>query len=48
MDKNLQKQMAFNEKLNKLLEETWKKKSFNYDTIFIKNGEFKKQNTCFR
>jgi hypothetical protein len=28
MDKNLQKQMAFNENLNKLLEETKKKKTF--------------------
>ncbi len=27
MDKNLQKQMAFNEKLNKLLEKTQKKKT---------------------
>jgi hypothetical protein len=38
--------MAFNEKLNKLLEETQKKKPFNYDIIFTKNSEFKKQNTC--
>jgi len=42
MDKNLQKQMAFNEKLNRLMEETLKKKPFNYDTIFIENDEFKK------
>ncbi len=34
MDINLQKQIAFNEKLNKLLKETQKKKSFNYDIIF--------------
>jgi len=42
MDRNLQKQMAFNEKLNKLLEETQKKKPFNYDIIFIENIKFKK------
>jgi uncharacterized protein with von Willebrand factor type A (vWA) domain len=34
--------MAFNEKLNKLLEEIQKKKLFNYDIVFIKNSEFKK------
>jgi hypothetical protein len=28
--------MAFNEKLNKLLEETQKKKPFNYDIVFGK------------
>ncbi len=42
--KNLQKQMAFNENLNKLLEEIQKKKPFNYDIVFTKNNEFKKQN----
>jgi hypothetical protein len=42
MDKNLQKQMAFNEKLQKLLEETMRVKPFNYDCVFIKNNEFKK------
>ncbi len=45
MDRNLQKQMAFNEKLNKLLEETQKKKPFNYDIVFGEfgeNGEFNK------
>ncbi len=40
--RNLQKQMAFNEKLNKLLEEIQKKKPFNYDIVFTKNNEFKK------
>jgi hypothetical protein len=45
MDRNLHKQLAFNEKLNRLLEETQKIKLFNYDTIFIKNSEFNKQNT---
>jgi len=45
MGKNLQKQMAFNEKLIKLLEETQKKKPFNYDIVFTENSEFKKQNT---
>jgi hypothetical protein len=37
--------MAFNEKLNKLLEEIQKKKPYNYDITFTKNSEFKKQNT---
>ncbi len=44
MDINLQKQMAFNEKLQKLLEETKRVKPFNYDNVFIQNSEFKKQN----
>jgi hypothetical protein len=34
--------MAFNEKLNNLLEEIKKKKPFNYDIVFIENNEFKK------
>jgi hypothetical protein len=42
MDKKIQKQMAFNEKLNKLLEETKKVKAFNYDNVFIENSEYKK------
>ncbi len=40
--------MAFNEKLNNLLEEIQKKKPFNYDIVFGKNSEFKKQNTLFQ
>jgi hypothetical protein len=36
--------MAFNEKLNKLLEETQKKKPFNYDIVFGENSEFRKHN----
>ncbi len=40
--------MAFNEKLNKLLEEIQKKKPFNYDIVFTKNNEFKKQNFFFQ
>ncbi len=48
MDTNLQKQMAFNEKLKNLLEETEKKKPFNYDIVFIENNEFKKQNTLLQ
>ncbi len=44
MDRNLQKQMAFNEKLNKILEEIQKKKPFNYDIVFRENNEFKKHN----
>ncbi len=37
--------MAFNEKLNKLLEEIQKKKCFNYDIVFREKNEFGKQNT---
>ncbi len=44
MDKNLQKQMVFNEKLNKFLEEILLKKLFNYDIVFGENSEFKKHN----
>jgi uncharacterized protein with von Willebrand factor type A (vWA) domain len=40
--------MAFNEKLNKLLEETQNKKPFNYDIVFIENSEFKKYNTLLK
>jgi hypothetical protein len=40
--------MAFNEKLNKLLEETPKKKPFNYDIVFRKNSEFRKYNTLLQ
>jgi hypothetical protein len=47
MDRILQKQMAFNEKLNKLLEETQKKKPFNYDIVFGENSELQKQNILF-
>jgi hypothetical protein len=39
--------MAFNEKLQKLLEEAWKVKPFNYDSVFIENNEFKKKNILF-
>jgi hypothetical protein len=34
--------MAFDEKLNKLLEDTQKKKPFDYDIVFAKNSVFKK------
>jgi hypothetical protein len=40
--------MAFNEKLNKLLEETWRVKPFNYDNVFTKNNEYEKQNTLLQ
>ncbi len=40
--------MAFGEKLNKLMEEIQKKKPFNYDIVFTKNSEFKKQNTLLQ
>jgi hypothetical protein len=40
--------MAFNEKLNKLMEEIQKKKPFNYDIVFTKNNDFKKQNTLLQ
>jgi hypothetical protein len=45
MDKNLQKQIAFDEKLQKLLKEAKRVKPFNYDSVFTKNIEFDKQNT---
>jgi hypothetical protein len=48
MDRNLQKQMTFNEQLNELLKETRKLKPFNYDNVFIENNEFKKDNTLFQ
>jgi len=47
MDRNLQKQMAFNEKLNKHMEEIQKKKPFNYDIVFGENSELQNQNTLF-
>jgi len=48
MDRNLQKQKAFNEKLQKLLEETQKVNPFNYDIVFKENNEFKKHNTLLQ
>ncbi len=36
MEKNLQRQMAFNEKLNKLLKEIQNKKPFSYDILWRK------------
>jgi hypothetical protein len=48
MDRNLQKQMAFNEKLHKLLEETKRVKPFNYDSVFIEENESKKHNTLLQ
>jgi hypothetical protein len=44
MDKILQKQMAFNEKLNKLLEDS-EEKTLNYDIVLRENSEFRKHNT---
>ncbi len=43
MDKNLQRQMAFNERLEKVLEEAQGIKPFNYDNVFRENNELKKQ-----
>ncbi len=40
--------MAFNEKLQKLLGEAHKVKPFNYDSVFTKNNEYKKQNTSLQ
>ncbi len=40
--------MAFNEKSNKLPEETKQKKPFNHDIIFKQNNEFRKQNTLLQ
>ncbi len=48
MNRNLQKQMAFNEKLQELLEETQRIKPFNYDSVFTKNSEFKKHNALLQ
>ncbi len=40
--------MAFNEKLNKYIEEIRRVKPFNYDSVFIENNEFKKQSTLIQ
>jgi hypothetical protein len=48
MDKILQKQMAFNENLHKLLEEIRGIKPFNYDSVFIENNEYNEQNTLLQ
>ncbi len=40
--------MAFNEKLQKLLEETQKVKPFNYGIVFKENNEFNKHNTLLQ
>ncbi len=42
MDKNLQKQMVFNENLQKVLKETHGIKPFNYDSVFKEKNELKK------
>jgi hypothetical protein len=36
--------MAFNEKLQKLLDEAQRVKPFNYDSVLRENSEFNKQN----
>ncbi len=43
MDKNLQKQMVFNENLQKVLKETQGIKPFNYDSVFKEKNELEKQ-----
>ncbi len=43
MDKKLQKQMVFNKRLKKILEEAKGIKSFDYDNVLKKNNELKKQ-----
>jgi hypothetical protein len=40
--------MAFNKKLQKLLEEAHGVKPFNYDNVFKKKYEFKKQHTLLQ
>ncbi len=40
--------MAYNEKLQKLLGEAHKVKPFNYDSVFTKASEYKKQNTLIQ
>jgi hypothetical protein len=39
--------MTFIEELNKLLKEIQKKQPINYDIVFKKNSEFRKQDTLF-
>ncbi len=48
MDKKLQRHMAFNEKLQKLLEDAQGIKLFNYDNVLKSNNEFKKQHTLLK
>jgi hypothetical protein len=43
MDKNLQRQIAFNERLEKVFEAAQGIKPFNYDNVFKENNELKKQ-----
>ncbi len=40
--------MAFHEKSNKFLEESHKKKPFNYDIVFGENNELRTHNTLFQ
>ncbi len=48
MDKKLQKQMIFNKRLQKVLEEAQGIKSFNYDNVFKKNNELNKQHNLLQ
>jgi hypothetical protein len=48
MDRNLEKQMAFNKKLNKLLKETQNKKPFNYDIVFGEIMNYRSKILCFK
>jgi hypothetical protein len=43
MDKTLQRQMVFNEKLQKLLEKAQGIKPFNYNNVFREKNKLKKQ-----
>ncbi len=45
---NLQRQMAFNEKLQKILKEAQGIKPLNYDNVFKEKNELKKQHTLFQ
>ncbi len=48
MDKNLQKQMASKERLQKVLKEAQGIQPFKYDSVFKKNNELKKQHNLLQ
>ncbi len=48
MDRNLQRQMVVNERLQQVLEQAKGIKPFNYDNVFRKNNELKKQHSLLK
>ncbi len=48
MDKKLQRQMAFNKRLEKVLKEAQGIKPFNYDNVFKKKNSRNNNIVCFR